>query len=560
MSVTLSYTFGTATGSIPLTQLDSNFSTLANGINGMLDGTTQTFTNIITTGGTLGGTTTWSGATIAATRGGTGATTYTTGDILYASASNTLSKLSIGSAGQVLTVASGIPSWSSPTSGTITNNTTVISGGTSGAVLFNNANTVGEILPGTIGNVLLSNGTAWASSALQYTASGTGATARSYPAKMGDFVSVLDYGADPTGVADSTTAFQNAINSMGTLGGTVWVPPGLYTIDGTLTVGKATSPYISNVTLKGPTSQQEQPFNTAQYTTVACIRLNSAGTIQLLGGCGIDGLRIIRKGMTFSASSASSFAGTAVQTVAASPSSGSFVKNSMIVGFAQAIKMGGAGQYLVENTFIDCTAGVWIYDSFDVSRVVRTHCFPFATVSFSPTAAQNQRSGSAFKFDGQNDWTTMNDCFSYGYLGGINISGTAVMQILSCGVDNTDPYTGSYGIGVTSITGSTSINVTGSLFAGSENLTYIDGGANTVCKFTNCDFWGARNSATPTAGQGFTAVTGKTFLQNCFMYNNWQAYNVGGTAVVYGSGVALRNNTGAAPAGTITAMPTTVAV
>lgn len=48
------------------------------------------------------------------TDGGTGITTYTTGDILYASASNTLSKLAIGSTDDVLTVAGGIPSWAAP--------------------------------------------------------------------------------------------------------------------------------------------------------------------------------------------------------------------------------------------------------------------------------------------------------------------------------------------------------------------------------------------------------------------------------------------------------------
>jgi len=45
------------------------------------------------------------------TDGGTGQTAYTTGDILYASASNTLSKLPIGSAGEVLTVNTGVPAW-----------------------------------------------------------------------------------------------------------------------------------------------------------------------------------------------------------------------------------------------------------------------------------------------------------------------------------------------------------------------------------------------------------------------------------------------------------------
>lgn len=42
---------------------------------------------------------------------GTNITTYTTGDILYASATNTLSKLGVGSTGQQLEIASGIPAW-----------------------------------------------------------------------------------------------------------------------------------------------------------------------------------------------------------------------------------------------------------------------------------------------------------------------------------------------------------------------------------------------------------------------------------------------------------------
>lgn len=49
--------------------------------------------------------------TVAETKGGTNQTTYTTGDILYASASNTISKRAIGSSGQVLTVSGGVPTW-----------------------------------------------------------------------------------------------------------------------------------------------------------------------------------------------------------------------------------------------------------------------------------------------------------------------------------------------------------------------------------------------------------------------------------------------------------------
>jgi hypothetical protein len=49
--------------------------------------------------------------TLPATNGGTAQSTYTTGDTIYASTTNTLAKLTIGSAGQILTVSGGIPSW-----------------------------------------------------------------------------------------------------------------------------------------------------------------------------------------------------------------------------------------------------------------------------------------------------------------------------------------------------------------------------------------------------------------------------------------------------------------
>lgn len=58
---------------------------------------------------------TWSATAIAATKGGTGLTSYATGDIVYASATDTLSKLTAGSDGNVLTLASGVPSWAAPT-------------------------------------------------------------------------------------------------------------------------------------------------------------------------------------------------------------------------------------------------------------------------------------------------------------------------------------------------------------------------------------------------------------------------------------------------------------
>ena len=59
----------------------------------------------------------WNGTTVASGYGGTGYNTYTTGDLLYSSATNTLSKLGIGSTGQFLKVVAGVPAWSDTVDG-----------------------------------------------------------------------------------------------------------------------------------------------------------------------------------------------------------------------------------------------------------------------------------------------------------------------------------------------------------------------------------------------------------------------------------------------------------
>lgn len=56
-------------------------------------------------------------STLGPTNGGTGQSTYTTGDILYASAANTLSKLAAGTNGKYLQMTAGVPAWASPPAG-----------------------------------------------------------------------------------------------------------------------------------------------------------------------------------------------------------------------------------------------------------------------------------------------------------------------------------------------------------------------------------------------------------------------------------------------------------
>ena len=74
-------------------------------------------TSITTLGTITSGT--WNATTIGPTFGGTGQSTYATGDILYASAANTLSKLAASTNGFVLTLAAGVPSWAANANGDV---------------------------------------------------------------------------------------------------------------------------------------------------------------------------------------------------------------------------------------------------------------------------------------------------------------------------------------------------------------------------------------------------------------------------------------------------------
>lgn len=66
-------------------------------------------------------------------------------------------------------------------------------------------------------------------SGIQYDPAGVGAVSTTVQAKLRETVSVKDFGADPTGAADSTAAIQAAINAVGAAGGgIVYFPSGDY--------------------------------------------------------------------------------------------------------------------------------------------------------------------------------------------------------------------------------------------------------------------------------------------------------------------------------------------
>ena len=102
----------------------------------------------ITTLGTIS-TGSWNATAIPVNKGGTNITSYTIGDLIYASGATTLSKLGVGSAGQVLTLSGGVPTWATPAAAGN------IAGGASWEIPYQSApNTTGFINVGSAGQYL----------------------------------------------------------------------------------------------------------------------------------------------------------------------------------------------------------------------------------------------------------------------------------------------------------------------------------------------------------------------------------------------------------------------
>ena len=176
----------TSDGTVPTWSTPSaNVSSFQTSLSGLTPSSPTT--GAVTLAGTLG-----------ATSGGTGQTTYATGDILYASASNTLAKLAAGTNGYILTLAGGVPTWASSTSSGVSFVVTDFTA-TAAQTTFTVTYTVGLV-------EVYRNGVKLAQA--DYTASNGTTIVLATPANSGDVIEVVAFGAVNTAAVITAEDFS----------------------------------------------------------------------------------------------------------------------------------------------------------------------------------------------------------------------------------------------------------------------------------------------------------------------------------------------------------------
>jgi hypothetical protein len=199
-------------------------------------------TGLTTSGGpiTTSGTITLAG-TLAASNGGTGASTLTANNVLLGNGTSAVQFVAPGATGNVLT--SNGTTWTSAAGGTPTT--------------------------GTAGYALTGNGASPATFQ-GFLQPGTGATTRTWQNKAADVVSVKDFGAVGDGTTNDTAAIQAALNT----GKNVYLPSGRYLVTSGLSM------MASGQRMYGESGNG--PFGLTDTTATACTIIEWGAPVDLV--------------------------------------------------------------------------------------------------------------------------------------------------------------------------------------------------------------------------------------------------------------------------------------
>jgi hypothetical protein len=197
---------------------------------------------------------------------------------------------------------------------------------------------------------------------------------------------VRDYGAVGDGTTDDTAAFQAAIDAAAAQGGgVVLLGPRRYLVAaGDITVK-------NGVFLRGRTSgggwRQGGDFTTVNHA----ILLDPARTIRVQRNGGLEGLAVLRRGMTVPTNlregldAMAAFAGTAITVGDGSGGGGNgngadtTLAGLLILGFDWGIYSYGNARLRVKDVLGDARNGLFVGNAFDVCRISEVNWHPLVT-------------------------------------------------------------------------------------------------------------------------------------------------------------------------------------
>ncbi len=160
------------------------------------------------------------------------------------------------------------------------------------------------------------------------------------------WVSVKDspHSATGDGSTDDTSAIQSAIDSLGTGGGTVWFPPGVYKLGSPLVLSNNNSD--DYVTLQGAGPANYGNDNDISAGGGATLKRTSNGNfINITNTRGTQIRNLLFKGSNMSS-------GIAINTVANAGSTQHLYENLVFNGIANCIHLGGLSQSIINNILV----------------------------------------------------------------------------------------------------------------------------------------------------------------------------------------------------------------
>jgi hypothetical protein len=274
----------------------------------------------------------------------------------------------------------------------------------------------------------------------------------------GTELNVQQFGANMTGTVSAVVAIQAAIDTALAIGvKQVWVhPKGKYLIDQILKVRKG-------ITLRGHYSGSAGNWNDSRNGGVdgplneygSALYVHPNVQIYVYGMAGLNGLVILRSGLTFPVADATVYSGTAI--LAAGDEN--WLENLLVVGFDRLYESYLCARQRIRNVNGDCTNGFRIARCYDVPYLTDCHLWPFGTGASAPIASRH-RQGIAFAFDtiaafepgaspgdaGQGvDLGKLGRLFAYGYKTGYFIKNSSKTILVDCAADNTNNLSGAVG-------------------------------------------------------------------------------------------------------------------